>query len=284
MTALRAAPYAFGVRAATWTTLALTTLLVGCGRLETSPATIDEPQFADAFAASLCGAFSPCCAKFGEAPTDDCEARQRDAIRAELDRALEVGAKYDPVAAARCVADLAVMLATCPTTKTYASLESCAEVFTAKPTSAGAPCSSAWECADDGAREGFCATTYEVDGAVTGRCEQTTILRAGERCVTDAGEIGGTCKRPLLCAYNGSGTCQPYARLGEPCLTGPNWGDTCEPGATCDRRASKRCVAAKKVGEPCEQLEECEELRCGNGRCVPPLTPIRGICSESNPP
>lgn len=257
-------------------------MLAGCGRLETSPATIDAPQFPGAYAAAACRTFAPCCATYGDTPASDCESRQRDEIQAELDRALQLGARYDPVAAARCIDELTDILASCPTYKTAGYAESCSAAFTDKPTPPGAACSSRWECADDGAIRRTCWLSSSPDGTKTQMsCGNEMRLGLGDRCV-DVQDDG--CKRPLFCDYNGSGTCRPYARLGEPCVTGSNFGDTCAPGATCDRQGSKMCVAAKKPGEPCVAQEECEGLRCRNGRCAPPLAPYSGLCSGANPP
>lgn len=257
----------------------MTLQLAGCGRLETSPATIDESHFAAAYAAAACRTFAPCCAVYGETPASDCEARQRDAIQANLARAVAVGAEYDSFAAARCVDDLGTVLASCPTYKTATYPESCSAIFTHKPTPAGAPCSSPWECADDGAIRRTCWTS--VSGDTKTWCGDAPALTAGERCVDAADD---RCEWPLLCDSTGSGTCRPLAQLGEPCLTGPSWGDTCAAGAVCDRLGSKTCVAAKKTGEACERLEECEGLRCGNGRCAPPVAPYEGLCSATNLP
>ena len=114
----------------------------------------------------------------------------------------------------------------------------------------------------------FC-NERRVDGGSEQRCASLHYAAEGESCASTAG-LTVFCANRMLC-HPEDQTCVRPAERGEPCVTGPVWGDTCAQGSVCDRLNTRRCIAPLPPGSPCTKLEECEGLLCHEGVCKAPL-------------
>ena len=176
-----------------------------------------------------------------------------------------VSAEFDAHAAATCLRQ--TRNAPCERAKESASSPKvCRQVFTRGTIKRGQACRSSWDCAPSDEPDAFpyCDTTCKLwytlpEGADCSPRENATVV----------------CASPLLCSDDE--VCVRPAKLGESCLTGPQWGDTCAEGSVCDRNGTKRCVKPTPVGKPCTELEDCEWLACIDGLCRDPLSVVT-IC------
>lgn len=232
------------------------------------PPPLEAAGFAAAYAHAYCGTLGGCCAGLGQQPASSCEATVASQVQADMDGATSAGAVYDGGGARRCVDALAALA--CPMLKTSVFLmpAECEQIFNDKPTAKGSPCSSRWQCADAPPAGGRCKLQ---------KCVLEIPVDPGAACVPSMPSPN----EYLACKFceSETGVCWALGELGEPCITGQNWGDTCVPGALCDRVHTKTCVKPKAVGEVCNSVEECEGLACKDGRCQSILWVPDGVCA-----
>jgi hypothetical protein len=189
------------------------------------------------------------------------------------------GVRFDPAAAAACVAETA--RAACELEKaTSAAPEACRHVYEGGRRAQGEPCLSNWECSpgDTPGAHGNCSVSLGKGGVwQQGVCYEFRAAEEGEDCSPADSLNMVECKWPLICSPE-TNVCVQRPTLGQTCITGSAWGDTCGPGSVCDRQQSDRCVMPKAIGEVCSALEECESLACIGGRCRAPLF-VAPLCS-----
>jgi hypothetical protein len=189
------------------------------------------------------------------------------------------GARYDPERAAACLAELRDTDCT-ELLKAAHGSAACDDVYRRGHLQLGDECHSNYDCArPDGDVTGCFATI--VDGDLTRICTRLVLAGEGESCAGGGDATVVFCEGNLLC--DDSSTCVRYAARGEPCLTGPAWGDTCEVGSVCDRMDTQRCIEPTPVGEGCDTGDNrCEGLACVAGICREPLfvTSGAGYCTE----
>jgi hypothetical protein len=148
---------------------------------------------------------------------------------------------------------------------------------------AGAACTLAADCPQDGCRlaaclDGTCAYVDRADGTV---CDDGLACTTGDRCVAGACQpTGSTCEQP--CATDADcppavpgdlcqgrqrchdGACDPTLPVTSAVMCD---GTPCEP-ATCDP-ATGRCVwADAPAGTPCDDADPCTVTSCVQGACV----------------
>lgn len=244
------------------------------GNVVVDPPALEAAGFAAAYAHAYCSTFGGCCAGMGRAPASGCEPEIASKIQADVDGSTSAGAVFDSDAARRCIE--ALEATACLTVKTAWLVvpDACEQIFKHKPTATGSLCSSRWECADAPPAQGRCEPfTAKGDS----KCVLSTQVDPGASCLP-------TMPAPneyLSCRFceSETGICWALGELGEPCVTGQNWGDTCVPGALCDRVHTKTCVKPKAVGEACDSVEECEGLACEEGHCQPILWAPDAACT-----
>lgn len=236
-----------------WHCIAWILVVAACSpSVETEPQEeISEERFAERYSEAYCDA-STCCAELGYDTIPDCNERVRARIQPAMDRAHEAGATFDASAAERCIEAVRSQLLGCRIVKPAATSfpSECLSIYANKTLAAGQPCTSLWDCADEGAQVGACGDT----------CGLLSFVGEGAAC--DGFEVlctAGVCV---------NGTCFREALAGEECPSAPIDGDLCEPGFTCDRSGTQRCVEATPVGEPCPNPERCEGFYCPSGRGV----------------
>jgi len=247
-----------------------------------SPAPIAEAGYMRSLAETECGLFTRCCEQAGlAAPGDSC-AQGLEAVLAPHSPDAATGARYDPDAAARCIAELA--RAGCGSAKGVRDLPSaCDATYVRGRLQPGERCQSDYECApDDAGRTTTCSLELKADEWQQ-VCRIIELRAEGEPCTEVASEphVWVTCDASSFCD-EARGVCVGRAEPGEACLTGPSYGDTCAPGSVCDREGSARCVAPAAVGHACEpQHNLCEAGACIAGKCRLPLAWLApGSCGQ----
>jgi hypothetical protein len=236
---------------------------VHCGARTDFVMTLPEDQYVDKLVVGRCALFDECCRDAGYASSDsDCSSRARAQIAGLVSTAKSVGAKYDPVAGAACVATLGVRCAALESLKTLHDVGGpCDRVYFGGPTALGGPCDSVWEC--QGNETGTVSCFFA--GGVTRTCGPIELDLTPPPCGAQAPKSGGCSEELPVCR---DGRCvRPV--LGEPC--NGNHGDFCAPSTVCDRLNTRTCIVPPKApGESCASHEQCEGYRCENGRCLSP--------------
>lgn len=175
--------------------------------------------------------------------------------------------KFDAIAAKKCLEEVANL--PCELEKeAHPTAPSCTAVFSHGDVALGEPCTSEFECAQDAGEITACNEQL-IDKKLSYRCTRVVEAHAGDACLSDTTN-DRFCPATLLCNED-TNRCEPRAKLGQPCLTGPVLGDTCEIGATCDRLSSHQCIKSTPIGKPCDQPDDCESLACRRGVCIKPL-------------
>ena len=188
------------------------------------------------------------------------------------------GAHYDPQAAGECVA--ALEASPCRHAKDTGrdeGLAACARIYTRGHRTLRQSCKQFYDCAESTEGETTCGIAEVTTEGFLYECKLLERLGEGDVCVNDDPHMELECELPLLCDPV-SERCVAPAERGEPCITGPTWGDTCAMGSLCDRTDSMRCVEPIAVGDACEDGELCEGLACGDGACRAP-SEYSGLCT-----
>jgi hypothetical protein len=246
-------------------------------RAEQAEPPIDEADYAFARTDAELSHAERCCERVGAMGTT---SGFRDAVLRGLDEsqpADDSGARYDPQAAAECVA--ALEAAPCPNTKQAplaAILETCARIYTRGNRALGESCTSDFECAESDQGETICGAAEVTRHGIARECKALERAGEGQRCMSDDPFVELRCDGTLLCDDDSQRCVAPAAR-GERCLTGPAWGDTCERGSVCDRTDTERCIEPIAIGDACEDGELCEGLACRGGACREPIS-YSGLC------
>jgi hypothetical protein len=213
-----------------------------------------------------------CCEEAGARGVD---RSYMDAIRRGLseDRpARESGARYDPEAAAQCLAALADWV--CLDQKEPGPVvvnSPCGRIYQRGDRALGESCESDYDCAEPDGTTTTCGVSDVTSEGLVYACQVLDVVREGEPCESPEPLLALYCQWPLLC-HPETARCVALAERGEECITGSAWGDTCATGSVCDRLGSATCIEPIAKGEPCEDDGElCESLACADGLCRPAI-------------
>ena len=231
----------------------------------TGASAVPEVEYVATLFEARCDHAERCCAMLGRAPSD-CRTQAAEVERTRWVPAASSGARYDPRAAAACVE--ALRSAPCHRSKApYAAPAPCREVYERGWLQVGEPCDNSFECASGLT----CGVDRVTRDGIEYACRHHAVVAEGDRCAGEGLDLDAAyeCELPLLCD-EARGVCVARAARGEPCITGPVWGDTCAEGSVCDRLGSRTCVEPTPVGDPCSSIEECESLACIEGTCREP--------------
>ncbi|MFO0593811.1 MAG: hypothetical protein U0228_00835 [Myxococcaceae bacterium] len=243
----------------------------GGGTVDSGAPAVDLATFCAIYPAASCAHLSAC--QRYEADSGACLADEQASL-ASLCASADAGSfAYDPVAAARCLAELNLPLAcyadfpSCGSLRTFgAAVGPLPFVFTLRPNGCGsATCAPGTLCDSDctnpqcqprrtlgqtcrnGRPSSFCdeATSYcGTDDAGIERC--LALAGPGENC----GPYG--CAAGTVCHYDGTNTlCTPFLDAGAPCTSAP---ELCGPGRVC--RSNGTC-GAPTPGDPCTRPTQC---------------------------
>jgi hypothetical protein len=211
-----------------------------------------------------------CCERIGATLAEGYAEAFRREVPAEL------AARYDERAGAACIAELRAR--DCTHVKELDGLGACAEIYRRGSRALGEACTTDFDCAQDDEPTACVVSAVTRDG-IERACKRYVEVEEGEACEGADPEELRACAPSLWCHPDRS-VCVAPAERREPCITGPEWGDTCAVGSVCDRADSGRCVEPRAVGSPCSELEQCEGLACWGGRCREPLLETTGAACE----
>jgi hypothetical protein len=249
--------------------LAAVPLFLACGKdHHAQGASVSAAEFPERMGVAMSSWDQRCCEQAG-LTVDDQSARYAAVWHAE-------GAhrKFDAAAAGKCLD--ALETSSCLSQKSATALpEPCRKAIVGT-IALGEACATSLDCAPSGRTDRYNICIGGPKGAPS-VCTRVDRRSAGQSCGQPVDEVWSECTPPLLCDTERE-ICVRRAKLGEPCLTGPLWGDTCDVGLVCDRNGSKRCVKPTPVGGPCTSVDECENLACVEGVCREPLF-IVPLCS-----
>ncbi len=270
-------------------------------------ASSEEEAFAEEIVAAFCDGLAGCCSYLSRTfERAACEAGVRARIAARAPAA-NTAMRFDPDAAAQCLANVRAALPSCKGIE----LEPCNRVYVGTLPS-GSACTSG-ECAPVPDAQVLCAGTCRVyhRAAVGQSCARSCrtesqcgvlpgesapdvqslseygrcfledgLACVGGACVRAPGEgeecLGETfCDRGLYCdEVSERWTCVRLGGIGEPCTD-----VKCVPGAYCND-LENLCMPLKALGERCLDDEECASNRCGLDACE---QDARGIPTCSGP-
>jgi hypothetical protein len=185
------------------------------------------------------------------------------------------GARYDPAAAAACVAERSAL--PCRLAKEPAPrIVACTEVYHGGQLQPGEECALDWDCAQREAEPIACVAMFEA-GRVHRVCRPATEpIVEGDPCAPESA-AAFRCEPPLIC--NDADVCV-MPKLGDPCVVGAQFADTCPTGLVCDRSNTQRCIEPVPVGGRCDAPEECEGLACRDGVCLEPVFGVETCISR----
>lgn len=293
---------------------ALLLVLVGAcssrGASTSATEAIAQADFPAAYAHAICDGYGNCCKIAGrKLDVDACVAKVRESIAATADALLSEGRKFDPEAAARCVAVVKAVVPACYTSsKQEARVASaCLAAFTLDAHAApGEPCSFDNDCAPSADGEVRCVgTTAFVDGGVVSSsiCQVLAKPYAGVPCEYtfngSAAPVVGKCsygEDPQFTCDPQTNTCVQRRPVGSSCFRGS---DQCVGDAFCSPNGV--CVSRLRAGDPClpDAINECgtllfcegvsavciakrpdgaacsDNVECAGGHCT------SGVCNQS---
>jgi len=183
----------------------------------------------------------------------------------------EAGARFDPEAAAECLAWLGNRDCSELLKQPHRVRLGCDRVYTRGHRRLGETCRSTFDCALSNGQPTSCEVTRVTRDGFEYSCARYVEVGEGESCTSDDPMTARYCVSGLLCDER-LGVCVHLAARGEPCMTGPTWGDTCEVGSVCDWDGTQRCVEPTPVGAACAPGGNlCEGAVCRAGTCREPL-------------
>lgn len=178
------------------------------------------------------------------------------------------GSHFDAAAAEKCVEQTKFL--PCELQKELHPIApACRSVFSRGHRRIGDPCTSEFECAQPTGKTTACIE-HLVGKKPVHLCTLVREASEGDPCVSDTTDEWIDCPSPLICDLKAN-LCSAPAKLGDPCLTDPQYGDTCEIGAVCDRADTHECIRPTTVGRACSKVDDCEALACESEVCVKPL-------------
>jgi hypothetical protein len=274
------------VRGAEWKRLGSVVMVLGwtsaCGSgddLEPAPP-VEQDQFPEAAATSICDGLATCCAGAGQSVDRAACVSQ---MRSDISIPTVPGMKYEPSLGGQCVADLRTSLSNC------FGLDdpppACEAMFHGTVALGGA-CTSTSECTQPASGRVTCS--FDLATQTSGICTLypgTPRVALGQfcgaTCVTDGtdtlcmsqnslpGPDAGSCYTDdgLYCDPE-TLTCAATPQVGEECFTTV----FCAAGARCG--SSAVCEALKADGQPCAGSDEC------TGYCLRASGSANGVCAS----
>ena len=214
---------------------------------------------------------------------DPCISYLTRMSRDGYDRArLAVGAaRYDPVAAAACLAAFREQTPAC-SPPAMPEAPACNQILTPISIETGARCAPGASCREttDLCAGAACEETCRPAGGLgqpclNGNCSTgsycntttqtcTAQLPAGSPCRFNECDSSSYCTAVGDSGWDAGYSCRPYVPVGGACRS-----TECGPAAYCG--VSNTCATRKVSGSTCAATPECEgQLRCIRGRCTAP--------------
>jgi hypothetical protein len=208
--------------------------------------------FPTRLAAAFCEALQACCetSGFGSGPAM-CEERARANYESQLGGSVALGLRYQPLAAARCLAAFSRYLRTCSYDSRAASDAACGDVFQGT-LALDQSCENDLQCAKVSGANVYCAGDL---GPRAHTCQKAAT--EGEQCLLEG------CDEGLFCDFSEL-TCVPQQTSGE-CFQF----EACAPGTACSPDgAITSCAPLLENGAPCTLDLQCRSGRCGDEGCL----------------
>jgi hypothetical protein len=239
------------------------------------------------YATRLCGAFTPCCPKYGHA-IDDAKCIKNNTTAAN-------DLVFDPIKAEECVNAWEANAKTDTFCQSTPSPPVCLDVWKRCATAGGpgSPCKDRYDCALSSEGTVDCEKAKVTDP--TGICRLEVRAKVGEDCNAGARRIGdrpgivGTVADPtrLAVCYSVDGLycdsdtrkCTANIAVGEVC----ELSDPCIDGAICEPAdgGGRRCEAAHVAGETCDESRDCATgLYCDTTKKCAQKKPASSACEK----